>query len=232
MTDIEKNVLQPQRRLRKSKVFFLSLSLFLGALIIMFFEFRSLINTSAPTWHAAPNVPISAPKNASSNRIEKGTPLPSNLSNQSAESQGVLYEPTDALRKLADKLHLPLPAKSRLRPSPSNLKPTHTDKILLLLEAAKNKLYEFPSDVDKRISELQPDTMEKFAQSLRKVIPNTDDVQMVSSISYHFRDFLRWVSHNVFFSVHQFSYFLDHKAPPGFSVDSVFEIVLSLFKEG
>lgn len=87
----------------------------------------------------------------------------------SSDASDRLFEPTTALRKLAFKLHLPLPSFGKAMSAKATGKPSHTDGILLLLCAVRNKAYTVPADAQQRLTDLQPKTMQAFARMLSRV---------------------------------------------------------------
>lgn len=86
------------------------------------------------------------------------------------------FAPTDALRKLANTLHIPVPAyeptefkvdSSLPHQSGQNTPtPSHTDHVLLLLNAVKSKTYSIPAEIESRLNELRPKTSLAFSHAL------------------------------------------------------------------
>ncbi|PWN34970.1 glutaredoxin-domain-containing protein [Meira miltonrushii] len=86
------------------------------------------------------------------------------------------YAPTDALRKLASTLHIPVPPsephEAKINPAAplealsGTPTPSHTDHVLLLLNAVKSKTYSIPAEVENRLNELRPKTALAFSHAL------------------------------------------------------------------
>lgn len=86
--------------------------------------------------------------------------------------QDKAFIPTDALRKLANTLHIPVPpsGQEEIKNNPaapfSGTSPSYSDRVLLLLNAVKSKTYSVPSDLDRRLQDLQPKTSSAFSHAL------------------------------------------------------------------
>lgn len=88
------------------------------------------------------------------------------------------FAPTDALRKLANTLHIPVPPSEshEFKSNPASPiqaglgsgtpAPSHTDHVLLLLNAVKSKTYSIPAEVESRLNELRPKTTLAFSHAL------------------------------------------------------------------
>lgn len=86
------------------------------------------------------------------------------------------FAPTDALRKLANTLHIPLPTIQHgefkigqaipVQGGPIAPTPSHTDHVLLLLNAVKSKTYTIPAEIENRLNELRPKTALAFSHAL------------------------------------------------------------------